>query len=298
MRDLVVVVNPYAGSHRGERVWQSLQVIDPRLREARVVMSPDPAHARGQLAGMLDEGLDRVLVVGGDGTLHLVANAILELGLGEEVAIGVVPTGTGSDLARSLGVPGRPAAALRFALAAEPQPMDVLRVATDDGRGEYVLNVASAGISGLVDEAVNRIQRRGALAYLGASLGAVWRYRPVRCRVAVDGAEWYDGAVLLLAVANGSTFGNGMRIAPGAVVDDGLADVILVRPVPRWQLLVRLPQIYLGTHVRAGFVQVGRGREVRVEPQAPLPPFDLDGEAVESAAATITVVPGALQLLR
>jgi diacylglycerol kinase (ATP) len=227
-----------------------------------------------------------------------VANAILELGLGDQVAMGVVPTGTGSDLARSLGIPTRPEAALRVALAAQPRPMDVLRVATDDGRGEYVLNVASAGISGLVDEAVSRLRRRSALAYLMVSLGAVWRYRPVHCRVAVDGVPWHDGALLLLAVANGASFGGGMRVAPGAVVDDGHAEVILVQPVARWQLAVRLPQIYLGTHVRAGFVRAGRGQQVRIEPVGPLPPFDLDGEAVASAAATITLAPGALNVLR
>ena len=125
----------------------------------------------------------------------------------------------------------------------------------------------------------------------------MWRYRPVRCRVVVDGEAWYEGDILVLAIANGACFGRGMRIAPQAQLDDGLADVVLVGGVPRWQLALRLPQLYRGTHLESRYVRWRRGRDVRFEPLAPLPPFDLDGECFASAAARFTVLPGALRVL-
>jgi diacylglycerol kinase (ATP) len=138
---------------------------------------------------------------------------------------------------------------------------------------------------------------RGRAAYLRATLAAVWSYRPAGCRLIVDDERWHDGAVLLVAVANGETFGRGMRIAPGARLDDGLANVVLVRPVPRWQLPARLPQIYRGTHVRTRYVRTGRGARVRLEPAPGFPPFDLDGETFPAAPCDITVLAGALRVV-
>lgn len=297
MTRVVVVLNPRAGGGRTDRLWEELRAGTPELAAAHIVRSPDPEAARGELAAVLDSAVERVLVVGGDGSAHLVGNLLLELGLGDQVAIGLIPTGTGSDLARALGIPAKPRAALARVLSAEPRPIDVLRVHTDDGRQRFVLNVASAGVSGLVDQAVNAMPRRGAMAYLVATLGALSRYRPIPCRVLVDGALWHEEKILLVAVANGETFGNGMRIAPGARLDDAEADVVLIGAVPRWQLPFRLPQIYFGTHLHTRYVRAGRGQRVRLEPLAPLPPFDLDGEVFDSAPCDITVLPGALRFL-
>jgi diacylglycerol kinase (ATP) len=291
---IAVYVNPRSGRGRAHEVWESLRRNEPRLQAAHVVRSADPDRAREELTGVLDEPVERVLVVGGDGTVHLVGNLLLDLGLGARVPLGVIPAGTGSDIARALRIPTAPRAALARALSAEPRRMDTLLIVTDDGRRRHVLNVASAGISGLVDEAVNALPTRGTLAYLGATLGAVGRYRNVPCRVVVDGVVWCEGDILLVAVANGPTFGNGMRVAPGARPDDGAADVVLVGPIPRWQLPLRLPQIYLGTHVHARFVRTGQAQSVRLEPLAAFPPFDVDGETFPAAAASITLRPGAL----
>lgn len=294
MSGLAVFVNPRSGRGRATAVWQALRRHEPRLHAARVVDNADVDRAREELVRTLDGSVDQVLAVGGDGTIHLVGNVLLDGGLGRRVALGVIPAGTGSDLARSLGVPARPRTALARALSGARRMMDTLLVEGDDGRRRHVLNVVSAGISGLVDQAVNALPQRGALAYLSATLGAVGRYRNVPCRVTVDGTVWHEGDILLVAVANGPTFGNGMRVAPAARLDDGAADVVLVGPVPRWQLPLRLPQIYLGTHVRAPFVRTGRAQRVRLEPLGPFPPFDTDGEMFAAGAATVTLIPDAL----
>lgn len=301
---VVAYVNPIAGRGRADALWARLRARDPRLERARVVEAPDLAAGRraleDALSGLGGDGdpPSRVIVFGGDGTVHAVANTLLARGLGGAVPIGIVPAGTGSDLARTLRLPRDPDAALALALEGAPRAIDVLRLEPDAGPARFVLNVASAGISGRVDEAVNARARRTAFSYLGAALGALRRHRDVPLRVTLDGVPAGDGEVLLLAVANGATFGNGMRIAPGAVVDDGLAEVVRVGPVPGWQLPFRLAQLYRGTHVRASFVEIRRARTVRLEPLAPMPPFDVDGECFPSGPATLTVQPLALGVIR
>jgi len=138
---------------------------------------------------------------------------------------------------------------------------------------------------------------RGTAAFLTATLKALSLYRPFAGRVELDGEPWYEGEVFLLAVANGRSFGKGMRVAPRAEVDDGLADVVLVRPMPRWQIPLRMPRIYLGTHLDQPSVAWRRARRVRLEPTGPLPPFDVDGELLASGAATFEMLPGAVRFV-
>lgn len=295
MSGLVVFVNEKSGRGRARWLLDRLQRREARLRHAVVVSAATVDTARAELNRALDAAPERIVIFGGDGTTHLVANQVLDRGQGAEVTLGLVPAGTGSDFARALEVPRVIFRAMTRALDGGPRPVDAIRVTTDLGARRYAINVFSAGISGLVDEEVNAVRRRGTISYLAATLRALGRYRNVACRVTVDGELWHEAPLLLLAVANGKTFGNGMRIAPDASPHDGLADVVLVGPVPRAQLPFRLPQIYLGTHLRTRFVRSGLGREVRLEPLAPLPALDLDGETMPAGPATIAVMAGALR---
>ena len=297
MSGLAVLLNPRAGSGRAGRVWRHLRSAEPRVQQAQLVESADPQQAADELARAAARGVDRVVVLGGDGSVHLAANVLFRADLTERVAVGIVPVGTGSDFAKTLGVPRKSIAALRRCLEAEPRSIDVLCVETDDGRTERVVNVFSAGISGLVDEAVHALPRRNALMYLTGALSAVFRYTPARCRVLVDGELWHEGEILLVAVANATTFGNGMRIAPHARIDDGVADIVLARAVAGWTLPFRLPRLYLGTHLGLPFIRSGTGRSVRVEPLGSVPAYDVDGEVFEPAPATVTVQPRALRIL-
>ena len=297
MTRMAAVVNPTAGGGRAGAIWREIVSRVPALGAAQLVQGADAAAVRSELAGCLERGVDRVVVLGGDGSMHLVGNIVLELGRGADVAIGMVPLGTGSDLPRALGLPADPHACAARVASAEPNAVDALELTTDDGRRRFVVNVASAGISGLVDEMVNRMPRRGGSAYLRATLSGFLRYRPVHCRIRLDGEAWYEGEVYLLAAGNGTSFGRGMQIAPRARLDDGEMDVVLVLPAPRWQLLFRLGRLYRGTHLDSDFVRWRRARTLELEPSTPLPPFDLDGEVFPSAPVTIRVLPRALRML-
>ncbi len=298
MRRTVVMVNPAAGGGRAGSVWERLRGAVPEIAEAHVVAAGDAESARSGLAAEISSGAERILAIGGDGTAHLVANVLLESERAAEVAFGLVPAGTGSDLARTLGLPSRPDAALRHALASTPRTIDAVRVQrTDIDSGCFVVNTFSAGLAGTVSVEINALPGRGRLSYLTATLRCLLRYHPVPCRVEVDGEVLYDGGFFLAAVTNGRYFGNGMQVAPRALLDDGLLDVVLSPPVPLWQLPYRLPQFLSGRHIDLPFIHWRRARRVGFEPAPGFPPFDVDGETFGSGPAEITVLPGALRVL-
>lgn len=330
---LAVLVNPRAGAGLALRVWSELRplIASPSTTGLRTGLSldddrragevPDEVHAGADsrpgpgvsdsvrlieesapeaaeeaLVEALEAGVDRVVVIGGDGTFSLAADVVAVAGAGERVVLGLVPAGTGSDLARSLGLPKRPAACLERALRGAPQAMDALELVGDDGRRRFVVNVLSAGVSGSVVERINALERRTSAAYLTEGLKALRGYTPASCRVEADGEPWHEGPLLLVAVANGTSFGGGMRIAPGAELDDGLADLVLAARVPGWQIPFLLPRLYLGRHLSSRYVRFRRAKSVRIEPAEGFPRFDLDGDPWQPGAVTVTVRPGAIRV--
>jgi diacylglycerol kinase (ATP) len=298
LKRTVFYVNPAAGSGKSLPAWQRLVDRHPSLAEARVIAEPRRPLALQELARLLTAGaLDRILVVGGDGSFHVVANEVLKGGWGQAVNLGLIPAGTGSDLARTLGIPKKAEAALHRCLEGSPAPCDVLEVRTETGEIRYSTNVTSLGISGLVDQKVNSLARKGIAPYVTATLQAAARFQSVEGTVEVDGEPWFDGAIFLLAVANGRYFGRGMKIAPAAEIADGLLDLVLIRPFPRWQLPLRMPRVFLGSHLTMAPVSHRRGRRITVRTTGPLPPLDLDGESLDAHQVEISVVPGALRVL-
>lgn len=296
----VFFVNPRAGSGRAARVWEELRVRHRLAERATVVMADDAAAAAAQLDAVLARAVApprRVIAVGGDGTAHVAANRLVASPRREELALGFVAGGTGSDLAANLGLPKRPEAALARALAAAPSPIDFVRV-TAGAERRVVLNVASAGLSGLVAGRVNARAKRGAGVYLAVTLGALAAYRPFRAAVEVDGEPWFAGEIYLLAVANGRSFGKGMQVAPEARVDDGLADVVLVRAMPAWRVPLELPRLFTGKLLAAKPVLWRRGRRVRLLPESPLPPLEVDGETIPAGPAEYELVAGGIAMLR
>ncbi|MGC8916859.1 MAG: diacylglycerol/lipid kinase family protein [Thermoanaerobaculum sp.] len=288
-----VLLNPRAGGGRAGRKARLLLEKNP-LPPGTALAVPESLEALKKTLGELAaQGLERLVVVGGDGTFHRVVNALEDLGALSRVTLGLVPAGTGSDLARVLALPRRLGEALEVALYAPPVRLDAGELRSSWRRVLFA-NVASFGISGLVDARVNANPRRGAWAFLAATLAAAREYRPVPCRVVADGEEVFVGEPLVVACANGQSFGKGMRIAPHAVLDDGFFDVVAVRHVGWWKLVGKLPRVYLGRHLSLPQVTWRRAREIKLEPLAASPPFDVDGECYPSGPATFSVLPGKL----
>lgn len=301
MSALGLVVNPTAGGGRaaGHRALALLRAAGHEVRDLSAGTAQQ-AEARAREA--VRDGIDALVVVGGDGTVHLGANAVAGTG----VPLGVVPVGTGNDVARSVGLPRgdvvRAVAALDAGLRRGPVAVDAVRLSRPDGSSPtWYAGVLSCGLDAAVNARANTLTRpRGSARYVRALVPELRTFRPYGYRVTCDGTVWEQGGTLV-AVASTTWFGGGLRIAPDADPADGLLDVVLAGPFSRAGVVRIFPGLYRGRHVRDPRVRVLRARRVLVEPVAalgPPPPVAFaDGEPVGALPLLAEVVPGALSLL-
>jgi diacylglycerol kinase family enzyme len=286
-RRLLVLVNRAAGSTDDDSVDDVLAALGTGA-EVTVAATADEDDL---LSAVSARGDRRLVVVGGDGSVHAAIGALDRAGaLRPGEPLGIVPRGTGNDLARTLGLPLDAAEAAAVVLTGHPRPVDLIR----DDAGGVVVNAVHVGVGALAGaEAVRFKERLGTAAFpVGAAIAGVansgWPLRvEVDGRVAVHPDEGWaaDGStdVLMVAVCTGRTIGGGAPLAPGALVDDGLAEVIVstaTGPVARAAFATAL---LTGRHVERPDVLLTRGREVTFTG----PPVVLngDGELEEGVAS-------------
>ena len=237
------------------------------------------------------------MVVGGDGSVNEVANGIAGH---EGVEIAVIPRGTGWDFARSFGVPHRLDGALDVALAGTARTVDLGRASYRawDGSEASTLfaNVASAGMSGAIAQRANETTKAlgGKVSYLVATFTVFAKWQNSELRVTVDG-ESRVGRMHDVVVANGTTFGGGMRICPDALPDDGLFDVLTIGDLTKRDLLLTLPKTYRGAHLPHPKAELLRGAAVTVDADGALP-VELDGEQPGTTPVRFEIVPRALRV--
>lgn len=287
MTEALVVVNPAAGGGRARQVGVRLGGLWAAAG-AQCVSTQAPGHA-GRLARQAAErGVERVVVVGGDGTLSDVANGLM----GTEVGLGVVPAGTGNDFARAIRVPTRPEQAARLALEGPARWIDLPHIRTRQ-RSLAFVNVAGCGFDA---EVVRRTPASGgACTYVLGVLKTLMACRARVLRLTVDGQP-LERRVVAVAVANGPRYGAGLLIAPAAVVDDGLLDVCLLGDLGRFELLRLLPGMYRGAHRGHPRVEFFRCRELRAVSIAPGGvSCQADGELVGDLPATFSIQPRGLR---
>lgn len=303
----LLVVNPRAGAGAASARLPALRAA---LEEAGarfdVALTDGPRDATRLVREALLAGTAGVAVVGGDGTLNEAVNGFFHpdgTPVAPEAWLGPLPCGTGGDFRRTLGISKRIEPMVTRMLWARPRRVDVgwLRFVNDEGREEEraFLNIASFGISGLVDRVVNESPKwmGGTPAFFVGTLRAMLRYKNQRVRVTVDDGEPRESDVLSVAVANGRFFGGGMQVAPRAQIDDGLFDVVTLG-ISSAESLKLTADIYRGTHLDHPGVTLARGRTVYAEPVSPSERvlIDLDGEAPGALPATFTLKPRALLL--
>jgi diacylglycerol kinase (ATP) len=216
----------------------------------------------------------------------------------------VVPAGRGNDFARMLGLPESPDDLATVLLEAEPREVDLLSLALPGAAERRVAGSVYSGVDARASEIVDRAHwLPKKLQYPYAAIRSLATYRPARYRVTVDGvtAEYSAANVV---VANSGYYGKGMNIAPGASVDDGLLDVVVIEAASRWELIRSLPKVYDGRHVDLPEVTVLTGRRVEVAADARTPvPLGGDGEplgvlpGLAAGPAVVEVLPGALSVL-
>lgn len=293
---IVVAINPNASFSRTRAVGPTV-VAALRARGHLVVplSAPDYEGLVRVVRSALEAPSDALVVVGGDGMVNLGVNLVAGTG----VPLGIVPTGTGNDFATGIGIPsGDPDAAIAVltrALDAGPRVIDAARVTGGDDPERWFAGVLSAGFDAAVNDRANRMRRpRGASRYVLALIAELATLKTRHYVLEIDG-ERLEVDSCLLSVANNTTIGGGMRIAPDALLDDGLLDVFIVAPVSRTRFIRLFPKVFSGTHAGLAVVEFRRGRRVTVS--SPGVVGYADGERFGELPLTVEVVPGALSVL-
>jgi YegS/Rv2252/BmrU family lipid kinase len=299
-----VIVNPRSRNGATGRRWE---VIAPGLHRALgpfdVEFTRAPRDAERIAREGVRAGIERVIVGGGDGTVNEVVSGLLAAELGGYAELGVLPLGTGGDLARSLGIPRGLEGAIELLAAGKSRQIDAGRITYLDtasrNASAYFVNVASLGISGLIDQLVNRATKRfgGGVSFLIGTIKAIARHRSQHVTLRVDGEVVHDAPLVLAAAANGRYFGGGMHISPEARLDDGLFDVVIVPDVSKRVLLSKLPLIYSGKHLDDPVCRFLRGRVIEAEAAPGTVLLDIDGESLGALPARVDVVPRALSVI-
>ena len=300
----LVIVNPRSRNGATGRRWDA---VERKLLEAlgpcEVERTRAPRHAQRLAREGVRAGIERVVVAGGDGTVSEVVSGLLAADLGSYAQIGLLPLGTGGDLARTLHIPADLDAALACIAHGRTRSIDAGRATYSDGQGlrttSHFLNVASFGISGLITQLVNAGSKAlgGTAAFLAGTVRGIARYRGETVTLRLDGQVIHEGRLVLAAAANGNYFGGGMHIAPEARPDDGKFDVVVIGDMTKWQLLSHLPSIYRGRHLDHPGVGFQRGAVLEADADPGRVWIELDGEPVGCLPARFEVVPGAVSVL-
>jgi diacylglycerol kinase (ATP) len=297
----LVVLNPNARGGRARRIWHRLgPVLWEHFDDPVIAVTRSADEVGAHIDDARRAGVERIIVIGGDGTNHAIVNALLQEPARADVQpipIGQVPIGTGHDWSRTLSIPTEPVEAIRWLAQAEPRPCDVGRV-TFRGRSRLFLNVASAGVGAEVARRVNAVQNRKPWTYLRAILTVLMSCPPQWVRVTLDGRLFYEGTSYVTVVANGRWFGHGIMVAPNAAYDDGLFDVLLAEGMSRPRIIHVLMQAYGGNHLSMPGVHSGQAARVEIEAaRGETLGLELDGEPDEGEHLTFEVLPSALQVL-
>ena len=259
-----VILNPASNSGGGGKMLPVLErKLEARGIEYELHATEAPGHAEELAARAARQGVERVLAVGGDGTIHEVANGFL-VEQGVPPALGVVPLGTGNDFYRMVGAPKDPDAALDTLERGEAKPFDVGLVEFDGQRRHFV-NLLGIGIDVEVLRRRERVRRlKGLAQYLVALLGAMVGFRAVPIRVRM-GDSVLDGPSMLAAITVGPSAGGGFILCPGATPDDGELDLCFFRDLNYLQILRYIPKVIRGTHGEGPLVELRRFREAEME---------------------------------
>lgn len=285
---LPIVYNPVAGTGYALQVLEKVcAALEERKIEYRLFATEAEEHATELVDKLVKSGEKQIFVLGGDGTLWEAVQALPNT----DVALGIIPGGTGNDFVKTLGLSKDPVEAVLQQLQKTPRPCDVVRL----NQG-YYLNVAGTGFDVETLRQAERFKRlfRGILPYLCGVVATIFKFRPLHLAIEADG-ETYDGEYTIVSVGNGQYFGGGMRPTPRAKVDDGVLDLALVKGVRRIQIPFLLPSFIKGTHLRyTKLVKYIHCRRAHIKGEGLV--INIDGNLVPCDDVDIEMVPGGILL--
>ncbi len=304
-RKVKLILNPMADMGRA---WKAAGDLRPIAQEFKGEISWSgtvyPTHAVELAKQAADEGCDLVVSIGGDGTVHEVANGLMQVPEGKRPVLGVVPIGSGNDFAHSIGIPKKPDHALAHALQGGNLASIDLGLMTDEhGRREYFDNTLGIGFDAVVTIRSHKLPIvKGFLMYLTAVIQTILlNHDPAKVRFQTEQESWED-TVLMTTICNGGREGGGFLISPDSKNDDGVLQFLNVKKVSRAMMFRLVPEFMKGTHLRFKQVHLGSFKKISLASDRPLY-IHADGEIFTSFGSNlrkinVEAVPGALRVVR
>jgi len=296
------VVNPVSAGGKTEGMWPEIEKelrslgldFDHRVTEA-------PGHATDLAREGVAQGYEMVVAVGGDGTVNEVVNGLIPPGgTRAQATLGVVITGRGSDLARTIGVPSDYGEACVRLTGDRTMTVDLGLVEFEsegERRTRYFVNVGGGGFDGEVAHRANRAPNfmGGPVPYLTSLVTTLFAYRNKAIELVIDDGDPMTMVVNSVVVANCQYFGGGMRVAPDADPNDGLFDVIVIGDIDKIEFLMTVPRVYDGTHITHPQVDTYRAKRVEVRSEQDLL-LQVEGEVCGHTPLTFEIIPSALDI--
>jgi diacylglycerol kinase (ATP) len=287
-REIALLTNPTAGKGKHGHVHdEALR----RMREAGLVVRDlqgrDADEALDLARQCVEDGVEALVVCGGDGMVHIAVQAVAT----SSTALGIIPAGTGNDVARYFDIPRKdPSSAADKVIAGRTRTIDLARSGS-----RYFVTVLAAGFDAVVNERANRMTwPKGQMRYNIATLAELRVFEPLPYTLQIDDRRLELDA-MLVAVGNGPSFGGGLRITEGALLDDGMLDVVIIKPMSKPGLIRTYPKLFKGTHVTHPQYEHHLARSVTVA--APGIVSYADGERFGPLPLTVECAPGALTVL-
>jgi len=299
-----VIVNPFSARGQTERKWETIRLaLKAHFREFKYIFTEKPRQATEIARGLIQDGFDLIIGVGGDGTLNEISSGFFKGDSGKPInpdaALGAIPSGTGSDFMRFMKIPKEFEKSAALIKNSKTRKIDIGKITYGgaDGRNQYFINVADFGLGAEVIKRVANVQstQRGALTYYRGLLATLMNYRSKKVTLTIDGQQQLQGEYLIGAVANGRIFGGGMIIAPQAEADDGYFDLVLVGNMKKLEIIGNTRLLYAGTIARNPKVTMIKARHIKVESQEEV--FtEFDGEVGGKLPAEFAIVEKALNV--
>ncbi len=306
MEKMFIIVNPVSANKATEKEWPRFKsILLEKGYEFEAAVTEYPGHATELSRKALKSGFGTIMSVGGDGTMNEVVNGFFEGGqpLAPDSRLAVFSRGTGCDFIKALGMEKGIESLLEVLDRNKEKQVDVGRVCFTDNSAEklntrYFLNVADIGIGAETANRVNRHSKRlkGFLSFLLSAVSTIIQYKNKALEVVIDDRLVLKEKMNSVIIANGRYFGGGMKVAPDALLDDGLFDIIILGNLSKVDLIKSFPLIYEGRHLTHPKVKLYKGSKVLVKSEGK-GLLEVDGEIPGNDDAEFQILPGALKIL-
>jgi diacylglycerol kinase (ATP) len=304
-RKTVFVVNPHAGNGSTGKAWPRIKTLAGELLGSfEDCLTAGPGDATQMTREHLLGGADRIICVGGDGTLNEVVNGFFDENgpLRPDAVLGFFPNGTGCDFCRTMPIPSGLKPSLETIREGYVQTIDLGKIRFRDHEGRtrtrYFHNIASFGLGGEVVDRVNRTSKACGpfISFIWGTLVSLFSYEKKRILLRVDDGEERSVEILNIAVANGRYHGGGMLVAPDAVTDDGLFHVTVIGAMILPLVLWHLPKLYTGGIGKIRQVSMQTGKKVAAASEQRVL-LDIDGEQPGTLPAELSILPSAIKMI-